>query len=202
MKGYQRILHVLVLGFSAMGPVTNSFAPNSLVSKHLSIPSNNDSLYKKEIFQLNSNADRLLDDFKTSQGEIIDPYRVLKISRRAGKGEVKSAYYALAKRYHPDKARLRPILPGKCNDLDQVREEWDRIKFAYEILTDKQKKARFDRNSVVKDPSAAMGRAAMDFVGWGLNGVVGGVFEVGKGLVDVGVDILMKEKQNNSTGTN
>lgn len=76
------------------------------------------------------------------------------------------------------------------NNLDEVREEWDRIKFAYEILTDKQRKARFDRNSVVKDPSAAMGRAAMDFVGWGLKGV----FEVGKGLVDVGGDILMKDK--------
>lgn len=56
---------------------------------------------------------RVFDDFKTNDGEIIDPYAVLKISKKAEKSEIKKAYWSLSKRYHPDQAKLRDILPGK-----------------------------------------------------------------------------------------
>lgn len=54
----------------------------------------------------------LLDDFKTANGEILNPYRVLKVSRGAPRPEIKNAYRNLSKRYHPDGARFRAILPG------------------------------------------------------------------------------------------
>ena len=79
--------------------------------------------------------------------------------------------------------------------MDEVREEWDRIKFAYEILTNKQKRARYDRNSVISDPSTAMGQAAMDFLGWGLQGVGKGFFEVGRGVAKIGGDVLQAGKE-------
>mmetsp|Transcript_9588 Transcript_9588/g.13586 ORF Transcript_9588/g.13586 Transcript_9588/m.13586 type:complete len:138 (-) Transcript_9588:884-1297(-) len=55
----------------------------------------------------------LLDEFRTADGEIIEPYRTLKVGRGANKREIKTAYKKLAKKYHPDGARNLSILPGK-----------------------------------------------------------------------------------------
>ena len=54
-----------------------------------------------------------LDDFKTYKGEIVNPYHILKVSKHAEKQEIKKAYWQLCKKYHPDNARQRSILPGK-----------------------------------------------------------------------------------------
>ena len=57
----------------------------------------------------------LLDEFTTYSGEIIDPYKTLKLSRDADRSEVRRAYITLSKRYHVDAIRHdeRGILPGK-----------------------------------------------------------------------------------------
>lgn len=55
----------------------------------------------------------LLKKFATSSGEVINPYNVLQVSRDADRAEIKGSYKQLAKRYHPDGARNRTILPGK-----------------------------------------------------------------------------------------
>lgn len=55
----------------------------------------------------------LMDDFRTADGEIIDPYKVLKVGRRAERKEIRECYLKLSKKYHPDGVRFREILPGK-----------------------------------------------------------------------------------------
>ncbi|CAB9515441.1 expressed unknown protein [Seminavis robusta] len=92
----------------------------------------------------------------------------------------------MSKRYHPDAARQRDILPGSCNNDDEVREEWERIKFSYEILTDKRLRKKFDRHEVLADPQAAMKRAAFDAAGNAAAGLGKGLFSVGKGLFNMG----------------
>lgn len=55
----------------------------------------------------------LLEEFRTHSGEVLDPYDILKVSRDAERSEVRKAYLALSKRYHPDSVRNKSILPGK-----------------------------------------------------------------------------------------
>uniref|UniRef100_A0A7R9W201 J domain-containing protein n=1 Tax=Pseudictyota dubia TaxID=2749911 RepID=A0A7R9W201_9STRA len=130
---------------------------------------------------------QLLSDFTTASGEIINPYRVLKVSRTAEKAQIKDAYRTLSRKYHPDGFMQRNdgILPGSCNNLEDVRDEWERIKLSYEILTSKKLRARYDRNSAVADPGAAMGRAAGQAALWGLAGVGKGIFKVGSAVGDM-----------------
>uniref|UniRef100_A0A7S0FJN7 J domain-containing protein n=1 Tax=Minutocellus polymorphus TaxID=265543 RepID=A0A7S0FJN7_9STRA len=132
---------------------------------------------------------RLLDDFRIAGGEVVHPYRVLNVSRNADRQEIKAAYRTLSRKYHPDGILQRNdnILPGRCNNMDDVREEWERIKLSYEILTDKKLRVRYDRNSALADPAAAVGRAALGTIGWGLSGV-------GKGLIEVGKMALNQKK--------
>ena len=54
----------------------------------------------------------LLDEFRTANGEVVNPYKILKVSREADKFEIRQAYRKLSRRYHPDGVRHRSILPG------------------------------------------------------------------------------------------
>jgi DnaJ-domain-containing protein 1 len=55
----------------------------------------------------------LMDDFKTADGEVIDPYKILKVGRKANKDEIRKNYRMLSKKYHPDGVRFREVFPGK-----------------------------------------------------------------------------------------
>ena len=55
----------------------------------------------------------LLDEFRTSRGELIDPYKTLRVSRDADVREIKDSYRKSMKRHHPDGVRFREILPGR-----------------------------------------------------------------------------------------
>jgi len=55
----------------------------------------------------------LLDEFRTADGEIIDPYKVLKVPRKAEHKDIRQSYRMLSKKYHPDGVRFREVLPGK-----------------------------------------------------------------------------------------
>ncbi|KAI8643365.1 hypothetical protein BD408DRAFT_385795 [Parasitella parasitica] len=63
-----------------------------------------------------------------------DPYKVLGVSRSSSQGEIKKAYYKLAKQYHPD-----------TNKDKDAREKFVQIQEAYEILSDEQKRSQFDQ---------------------------------------------------------
>ncbi len=63
-----------------------------------------------------------------------DYYEVLGVGRDAGQEEIKKAYRRLAVKYHPDKN------PGKDSE-----EKFKEAAEAYEVLSDPQKKARYDQ---------------------------------------------------------
>ncbi|KAL7568673.1 hypothetical protein ACA910_021672 [Epithemia clementina (nom. ined.)] len=115
-------------------------------------------------------------------GEIIDPYKVLKVNRKADRQEIKQAYRALSRRYHPDVMIHRDILPGSCNNLQDVRNHWERVKLSYEILKDPLRRKRYDRNIVLSDPGRAVQRAATE-------AALDAVMSAGKGVWGIGTSI-------------
>ena len=66
--------------------------------------------------------------------EVIDYYRVLGVSRTATRDEIKKAYYKLADQFHPDKNKT---------DIN-ARAKWDRVRDAWEVLGNPEKRASFD----------------------------------------------------------
>src|SRR4030043_1485687 len=60
-----------------------------------------------------------------------DYYQILGLSRDASHEEVKKAYYKLAHKYHPDKG-------GDEKKFKEISE-------AYQILSNKEKRAQYDR---------------------------------------------------------
>jgi DnaJ-domain-containing protein 1 len=54
----------------------------------------------------------LFDDFRMFNGEVVDPYEVLKIHRSAERAQIRKAYIDMSRKYHPDVVRHKNILPG------------------------------------------------------------------------------------------
>jgi DnaJ-class molecular chaperone len=67
-----------------------------------------------------------------------DLYKVLGVSRTASEDEIRSAYRKLAKQFHPD------FNPGK----KEAEERFKTISAAYEILSDPDQRARYDRGEI------------------------------------------------------
>ena len=77
-----------------------------------------------------------------------DYYEVLGVSKSASEEEIKKAYKKLARKYHPD---LNP-------DNKEAEEKFKEANEAYEILSDAQKKARYDQFGFAGvDPSYGAG---------------------------------------------
>jgi hypothetical protein len=112
-----------------------------------------------------SEASRFLSDFRSANGEIIDPYKSLRVPRGATPDDIKTSYRKLSRKLHPDAVSKSRILPGNCANLDEVREEWEKVKLSYEILSDPKARKSYDRNSsvaeVLEDPTGAVGRAVV-----------------------------------------
>ena len=87
-----------------------------------------------------------------------DYYEVLGVSRDASPEEIKKAYRKLARQYHPD--------VNKAPDAEQKFKE---IREAYEVLSDPEKRARYDRYGH-EDPAAGSGGAG------GMGGFTGADF--------------------------
>ena len=117
-----------------------------------------------------------------TSGEVLDPYEILKIPRHAERQEIKQAYRALSRRYHPDVMITRDILPGSCNNMEDVRNHWERVKLSYEILSDPLRRKRYDRNEAWTDPGRAVKRAAQQ-------AAMDAVVSAGKGMWGFGTSI-------------
>ena len=64
-----------------------------------------------------------------------DYYEVLGLSKGASDDEIKKAYRACAKKYHPD------LHPGD----KECEEKFKEVNEAYEVLSDSDKKVRYDQ---------------------------------------------------------
>ena len=66
-------------------------------------------------------------------------------------------YHERQKR-HPDSTQYHEgdILPGSCNNLNDVKEYWERINLSYAILSNKQLRNKYDRHETLSDPREAM----------------------------------------------
>ena len=67
-----------------------------------------------------------------------DYYKILGVDKNASEADIKSAYRKLAKQYHPD---LNPNNPEAAEKFKECNE-------AYEVLSDKDKRARYDRGEM------------------------------------------------------
>ena len=81
-----------------------------------------------------------------------DPYSTLGIARTASEADIKSAYRKLAKELHPDRNKDNP----------QASEKFSEATRAYDLLSDKAKRAQYDRGEIDAD-----GNPANPFAGMG-----------------------------------
>ena len=76
----------------------------------------------------------------------MDLYQQLGIQRGASEAEVKKAYRSLAKQLHPDRNK----------DNKQAAERFAKVTQAYDILSDKDRRARYDRGEIDEDGNPRM----------------------------------------------
>ena len=74
-----------------------------------------------------------------------DPYQTLGVARTATEADIKKAYRKLAKELHPDRNK----------DNKVAAERFSRVTNAYDLLSDKDKRARFDRGEIDGDGNPA-----------------------------------------------
>ena len=97
-----------------------------------------------------------------------DYYEVLGLSKGAGEAEIKKAYRTLAKKYHPD------LNPGNAEAEAKFKE----INEAYDVLSDADKKAKYDQfGHAAFDPTAGGGGYGGAYSGgFGDFGDIGDIF--------------------------
>ncbi|MEK6541257.1 MAG: J domain-containing protein [Pseudomonadota bacterium] len=88
-----------------------------------------------------------------------DPYSLLGVSRTATEADIKKSYRKLAKELHPDANQDNP----------KASERFSEITRAYDVLGDKDKRAKFDRGEIDAD-----GNPANPFAGGGFRGSAAG----------------------------
>ena len=76
----------------------------------------------------------------------MDLYQQLGVNRGASDAEIKKAYRSLAKQLHPDRNKDNP----------KAAERFARVTAAYDLLSDKDKRARYDRGEIDEEGNPRM----------------------------------------------
>lgn len=102
-----------------------------------------------------------------------DPYLTLGVARGASEADIKKAYRKLAKELHPDRNKDNP----------KAAERFSKVTAAYDLLTDKDKRARYDRGEIDGDgnPAAPFGFRQGPTPGGGGFAPGGGAFDFQSG---------------------
>ena len=95
-----------------------------------------------------------------------DPYSTLGVQRGASEKDIKSAYRKLAKELHPDRNKDNP----------KAAERFAQVTQAYDLLSDKDKRARYDRGEIDEE-----GNPKSPFGGGGFGGGYSGGARPGAG---------------------
>src|SRR3954466_3598959 len=76
----------------------------------------------------------------------LDLYQRLGLKRGASEAEIKKAYRSLAKQLHPDRNKDNP----------KTAERFAQVTAAYDLLSDKDKRAQYDRGEIDEDGNPKM----------------------------------------------
>lgn len=79
-----------------------------------------------------------------------DYYKILGISQDATSSELRKAYRALAKKYHPDKVH-------SSKEKAENEEMFKEVAEAYEVLNDDEKRAAYDRGDDLNEQTGGGG---------------------------------------------
>lgn len=118
-----------------------------------------------------------------------DYYKILGVSRTASEDEMKKAYRKLAHRWHPDK-----------KDGDEAK--FKEINEAYQVLSNKDKRAQYDRfgENFSQGGGGGSGFGGFDF-GRGFEGFSNGNFHFEGGFDDIFSDIFGMKNRSSSRGS-
>lgn len=89
-----------------------------------------------------------------------DLYNILEIEKGANEQEIKRAYRKLARKYHPD-----------VNKSAGAEDKFKEVQSAFDVLSDPQKRARYDQFGVTDDQAGGFGGGG--FGGGGFSGAAG-----------------------------
>ena len=89
-----------------------------------------------------------------------DYYEVLGVPRNASADELKRAYRRLARQYHPD-----------VNKEDGAEEQFKEVNEAYEILSDRERRARYDRFGHAGVQGTGAGSSGFEGFGFGIDDI-------------------------------
>ena len=104
-----------------------------------------------------------------------DPYNILGVAKGASEADIKKAYRKLAKELHPDTNRDNP----------KATERFARVTAAYDFLSDKDKRAQFDRGEIDEN-----GQPRNPFAGGNPFGGGRGGFRPGPGGAEFSTDSM------------
>src|SRR3954452_15186811 len=114
-----------------------------------------------------------------------DPYEVLGVARDADDAQIKKSFRRLARQLHPD-----------VNSAETAEEDFKEAAEAYEILSDPERKATYDRYGF--EGLRSGGYAPPDFSGFGSLGDIfdaffgaSGAFGGGRGMAVQGGDVAV-----------
>jgi molecular chaperone DnaJ len=93
-----------------------------------------------------------------------DYYQILGVKKNASEEEIKKAYRALAKKYHPDRNKGNKDAENKFKEISE----------AYAVLSDKEKRAQYDRLGAEAFAFGGGGGGANPFAGFDFSQFMGG----------------------------